>query len=312
MKKIIFLMVGLACCCTVFAQKTYKDLVKHFMNREAPKFEVAEWVTEEPDTRGKFVVWEFWGIKCNPCMASIPHLNAMSKKYKKEAVFIGLGYDTAEKVKAMKKPEIKYYIAVDLEKRTMKAINLIFVPYLIAVDPQGYVCWEGNPMDFTEEVMNDLIRRRGYTLDWELRQADVTQYRVKLNSFLGKPSPELVVKEWVTEKPDMEGKNVLYEMYGTHCPPCWKAVPKLNALQEQFQEDLVIVGINNAKGKHAKEPESYYYKGIDPERTVYNAIGLRSVPYALLVDPKGIVRWEGSPLDLDEVVMEKLIKKYGK
>lgn len=306
------LLIGLAFAgCSVFGQKAYTvDKVNVKVNADAPEMIVEEWLSEKPDTRGKFVVWEFWGTHCLPCRQSIPHLNELSKKYEKEVIFIGLADEPAEKVRAMKEPKIEYYSAADSEKRTIKAINLGFVPFTMIVDPQGVVRWKGSPRDLTEELLDGLIRQFGYDKDLEMRQVDVTKW--KLKSFLGQKAPELVVDEWLTEEPETEGKFVLYEMYGTYCPPCWKAVPKLNALHEQFKDEMVIIGVNCVKAKLPQEPESHYYKGLDKERKTYNAVGLKFVPYALLVDPEGIVRWEGSPNDLDEVVVGKIIKKYGK
>ena len=312
MKKIFLLVFAAAFGCSAFGQKIFmpNNVDKVRVNADAPEIVVEEWVSEEPDMRGKFVVWEFWGTHCNPCKKSIPHLNELSKKYKKEIVFVGLADEPAAKVRAMKEPKMEFYSAADSERRTMKAIELGFVPFTMVVDPQGVVRWKGMPTDLTEEVLDGLIQRFGYDKDLEMRQVDVAKWNLK--SFLGQKAPELVVEKWLTEEPDMEGRFVLFEMYGTFCPPCWKAVPKLNALQEQFKDELVVVGVNHTTQKLAQEPESHYYKGIDSERKTYHAIGLKFVPYALLVDPDGIVRWEGSPNDLDEVVVGKIIKKYGK
>lgn len=312
MRKIFLLMLAVAFGGSTFGQKIYmpNNVDKVRVNNDAPKIEVAEWISKEPDTRGKFVVWEFWGTHCNPCKQSIPHLNELSKKYKKEVIFIGLADEPAEKVRAMKEPKMEFYSAADPERRTMKAIELGFVPFTMVVDPQGVVRWKGMPTDLTEELLDKMIQQFGYDKDLEMRQVDVAKWGLK--SFLNQKAPELVVDEWLTEEPDMKGKFVLYEMYGTHCPPCWKAVPKLNALHEQFKDEMVIIGVNCVKAKLPQEPESHYYKGLDKERKTYNAVGLKFVPYALLVDPEGIVRWEGSPNDLDEVVVGKIIKKYGK
>ncbi|WP_455509459.1 TlpA family protein disulfide reductase [Butyricimonas paravirosa] len=141
-------------------------------------------------------------------------------------------------------------------------------------------------------------------------QKDVTKWGVK--SFLGKKAPALVVEKWITEEPDTVGKFVLFELYGLVCPPCWEAIPKLNALHEKFGKKMVVIGVGRHTGKMPQEPESHYYKGHDPKGVTYDALGLKFVPYALLVDPKGIVRWEGSPNDLTEGMVKQLLKKYRK
>ncbi|MEY8592174.1 TlpA family protein disulfide reductase [Butyricimonas hominis] len=132
------------------------------------------------------------------------------------------------------------------------------------------------------------------------------------NSFLNKKAPALVVEKWMTVEPDTVGKFILFEIYGLMCPPCWEAVPRLNAFHEKYKDKMVIIGCNRSKGKHPKEPDATYYKGYDTQSRTYHAIDLRFVPYALLVDPKGIVRWEGSPNDLTDKIIKKILKKYRK
>ncbi len=131
-------------------------------------------------------------------------------------------------------------------------------------------------------------------------------------SYLNQKAPELVVREWLTEEPDTVGKFILFEVYGSQCPPCWKAVPKLNEFHAKYKDRMVIIGVNHSKMRLPEEPDADYYKGIDPERLTYKAMKLIFVPWALLIDPNGIVRWEGSPNDLTDEIITKVLKKYKK
>lgn len=320
MKKIVLLFVTVMLFVTAFGQ--IKGGVKSILNQKAPKIVVEKWLGEEPDMKGKFVLLEFWGVNCNPCRKAIPHLNELHKTFKKDMAIVSLCYDTEEKISGMKvavqegdktvgweKPVFDYSIAIDSKKTTQKALQLIFVPYAIVIDPEGIVRWEGSPNNLTKEIIKELLReykKPGYIKG----QVDVTAWGVK--SYLNQKAPELVFGEWMTEQPDTTGKFILFEMFGLFCPPCWEAVPKLNGLHKKFKNQMTIVGVTDTPGKLPQEPHADYYKAVDRKRTTRTVLGLRFVPYALMVDRSGIVRWEGNPNDLTEEIVSTVIKKYKK
>ncbi len=321
MKKYVLLFVAVMFGFTAFGQ-IMKGAVKSFLNQKAPKIVVEKWLSEEPDMKGKFVLLEFWGVNCNPCRQAIPHLNELHKTLKKELAIVSLCYDTEEKIAGMKvpvqkdgqvvaweKPVINYPIAIDTKKVMNKAFQLKFVPYAVIIDPEGIVRWEGSPNELTKDIINDLIRVHKDP-NYIKGQVDVTAWYVK--SYLNQKAPRLEFGEWITEKPDTTGKFLLFEMYGLFCPPCWEAVPKLNVLHKKFHKEMVIVGVTNTAGKLPQEPHADYYKALDKQGITRNILGLKFVPYALLVDRSGIVRWEGSPNDLTEEIVKQVIKKYKK
>ncbi|MBN2896931.1 MAG: TlpA family protein disulfide reductase [Campylobacterales bacterium] len=43
--------------------------------------------------------------------------------------------------------------------------------------------------------------------------------------------------------PQAEGKLVIYDIFATWCPPCKAIAPHLAALQSEFKEDLLVLGI---------------------------------------------------------------------
>ena len=63
-----------------------------------------------------------------------------------------------------------------------------------------------------------------------------------------------------------------------------------------------------------KEPVIEYYYGVDPAETMEKKLEVKGIPHVILIDPKGIVRWEGFPLleghELTSEVLKKLIQKY--
>ena len=136
-------------------------------------------------------------------------------------------------------------------------------------------------------------------------------------SFLNEKAPALTVEKWLTAQPDTEGKFILVDFWATWCGPCRKAIPELNEFQKQFKDQLVVVGISSEteeKVKAMKEPVIEYSSAIDTKGTMKNILEVKGIPHVILIDPHGIVRWEGYPLlpgnKLTADVLKTLFEKY--
>ena len=129
--------------------------------------------------------------------------------------------------------------------------------------------------------------------------AQAAEKQIWAKSFLNQKAPELVVEKWLTKEPDRKGKFVLIDFWATWCPPCRKAIPELNSLQKKFGDKLVVIGLSDepeAKVKGMTTPQIDYAVAIDTKARTKTAVGVSGIPHVLLIDPQGIVRWEGFPL----------------
>ncbi len=97
---------------------------------------------------GKVIFLEFFGHKCPPCLASIPHLIKLQEKYKDTLAIVSIEVQgfTHEEVKAFAKEKGMNYIVVS-EERAPELVNYIqqraqwrgSIPFLVAMDTQGDV-----------------------------------------------------------------------------------------------------------------------------------------------------------------------------
>lgn len=166
MKNTIILITLLLMGSIAFAQESNngkKLWAKSVLNQKAPEIKVTEWISQKPDTKGKFILVDFWATWCGPCRKAIPELNEIQKQFKDDLVVIGLSDETVEKVKSMKEPVIDYYYGIDPEGVTKNELKVQGIPHVILIDPEGIVRWEGFPLleghELSVEVVKTLIQK---------------------------------------------------------------------------------------------------------------------------------------------------------
>jgi len=136
------------------------------------------------------------------------------------------------------------------------------------------------------------------------------------NSFIDKKAPEFIVEKWLTEKPDIKNKYLLIDFWATWCGPCRKLIPELNSYHKEFKDKLVVIGVSAESEetiKQIKNPIIEYYNAIDTQNRMFNSLGITGIPHCIIINPDGIVIWEGFPLlegnKLTIEVIRKLINK---
>ena len=139
--------------------------------------------------------------------------------------------------------------------------------------------------------------------------------KLSAKSFLNQSAPVIEGEKWLTERPDLQDKFVLIDFWATWCGPCRRSIPALNALHRQFNDRLVVIGLSDETEEVVRkmsEPKIDYFVAIDTQHRTATAIGLTRIPHALLVDPKGIVRYEGHPALLDAGTLAKFFTDFGR
>jgi cytochrome c biogenesis protein CcmG, thiol:disulfide interchange protein DsbE len=129
------------------------------------------------------------------------------------------------------------------------------------------------------------------------------------NSLLGKAAPVLEVEKWLTDRPTLEGKFVLVSFWAPWSIPCKKWLPELNALQKKFPSKLVVVGIS-ADADIPSDLPIEFASAVDTKAKLSGALGINSVPSILLLDPKGIIRYQGHPAAVTEKKLKVLFDSW--
>ncbi len=166
---------------------------------------------------------------------------------------------------------------------------------------------------FRKEVQTTKQSAPAQTKGKSAESGDIPVPGIHAKSFLNAPAPRLVVEKWLTAKPNYDGKFLLIDFWATWCAPCRRSIPELNALHAKFGDRLVVVGLSDEAEREVREmksPKIDYFVAIDTEAAMKRAVEVRGIPHAMLVDPKGIVRFEGHPGYLKPDAVAKLLAKY--
>jgi cytochrome c biogenesis protein CcmG/thiol:disulfide interchange protein DsbE len=95
---------------------------------------------------------------------------------------------------------------------------------------------------------------------------------------------------------DYKGKVIIIDFWATWCPPCRKGIPDLVSIQNEYKNDVVIIGISLDGEKTLKDVPGFVKSyGINypivygDEKVVAAYGGIEGIPTAFVVDKKGNV-----------------------
>lgn len=131
----------------------------------APKIQYSKWLKGKPftaDQKDMVYVYEFWATWCGPCIAAMPHLSDLARKYKGKAQVVGVNVweKTKDKPYESAIPEVEKFVAGSGERMDYNVImdnnaqhmgnNWLFaagqkgIPATIVIK-NGIIQWIGHP-----------------------------------------------------------------------------------------------------------------------------------------------------------------------
>jgi thiol-disulfide isomerase/thioredoxin len=104
--------------------------------------------------------------------------------------------------------------------------------------------------------------------------------------------------EFLGTAPQGEFKLMLIDFWATWCAPCRDEFPHLNTLHSNFSEQgLLVLGLTKESRAVAEaflpKVQINYALGVGGQRPLQQSLGIKALPYALLVDRTRTIVWRG-------------------
>lgn len=123
---------------------------------------------------------------------------------------------------------------------------------------------------------------------------------------------QLVLNNGKTVKlSELKGKVVLLDFWYRGCLPCLKATPDLIKLQEQFKNDLVIIGINDRDTKenvtdYYAYKKANYFSTFQSKVDISKSLNINAFPTFIIINKKGEI--VSTDVGFDKGKIKKTIK----
>jgi len=132
---------------------------------------------------------------------------------------------------------------------------------------------------------------------------------------LGEPLPAHQIR-YLDKAPDPQARLTLIDFWATWCAGCIASIPQLNGWQKKFGADgLTVIGAtqdDDSDGALARFLSKFpmeYPIGLEGRPSLHELLKIRAMPYAILVDSKGIIVWRGQPELLSDAVIAHYLKR---
>jgi thiol-disulfide isomerase/thioredoxin len=167
--------------------------------------------------------------------------------------------------------------------------------------------------------------------EWARKNVPPREPTERPQALSGKVAPSLEASVWFNTKPidlqKLRGKAVLLDFWWNGCGPCLAAIPRLHELAKTYSDDLVVVtmhtpytqerskglaGFDVVTGAPAEHALPAFLKarkftlpvGVDVKgkTSTMRRYELNAWPLYVLVDRRGVVRYEGNSLPTDAAI----------
>lgn len=147
----------------------------------APPIRLHSWIKGTPVNifeKGKIYVVDLWATWCQPCIAEMPRLSALARKYKDSVTVLGVDIlekktTTLSKIKTFVDSmgaKMDYNVIVadsgQIEKDWLSATGEMGIPTTFIVDREGRLAWMGHPCDNFEDALSKIVNG-----SWDINKA---------------------------------------------------------------------------------------------------------------------------------------------
>ena len=130
---------------------------------------------------------------------------------------------------------------------------------------------------------------------------------------VGSRAPHIADVEWISDPLEESGKWLMVEFFHSSNKDCREHIDHLNTLAKDYRHDMEVLVLTREPSEQVASmllhEYQYCYIGIDEDGKVFRAFNVKHVPYAVIINPKGIIAWAGNPLTLNNETLKKTLNK---
>jgi len=118
---------------------------------------------------------------------------------------------------------------------------------------------------------------------------------------------ELPPLDWLAAPPPPGGAMTLWYFWATWCEPCRQTLPLLNTWLTRHPALRIVAVTDEPEAtvrSFAERVPLQMAVALDPRRALLGPLGIRALPYAMLLDRHQVVRWKGQPKDLETAQLQ--------
>lgn len=131
------------------------------------------------------------------------------------------------------------------------------------------------------------------------------------NSEVGYHAPQIQEVEWISDPMEKSDKFLLVEFFHSTNEDCRARIEVCNTIARDYRHTLQVVMLTREPAEQVASmllhDYQYFYVGVDEGGETFRAFGTSHVPYAVVIDPKGVIIWTGNPTQLNNHTLEKLL-----
>ncbi|MES2709662.1 MAG: TlpA disulfide reductase family protein [Verrucomicrobiota bacterium] len=188
----------------------------------APPIVNAAYIRGEPVKSfepGKVYMVEFWATWCGPCVASIPHINDLHRKFADKG-FIVIGQNISEPDLTLVEPFLKemgdkmtYRVALDdtqgsekgkMMDTWMKAAGIKSIPNAFLIGKDQKIAWIGHPLELKEETVEAVLAGTFDVPAFAKKYAEQAALDEKISTLLSSTRLKITVSDWEAANRDIE------------------------------------------------------------------------------------------------------------
>lgn len=132
---------------------------RSLLGKQSPSLDFEKWLSDRPETEGKFVLVSFWNTKSAAARKWIPVFNGWQKKFKDKLQVVGVSSESEADVQAFTTPKIEFALALDSKAKLAAMFGLTTVPSVLLTDPKGAVVYYGHPAALAEAQLQAVLAR---------------------------------------------------------------------------------------------------------------------------------------------------------